>query len=74
MDRSRIFEFADSETVKSIHYDTDRRELEIRFVNGSRYLYFRVPEAIFERFMSAESAGKFVHQEIKNKYEFKRLE
>lgn len=68
-----IFEFHDSETVHFITYDSRKSELEIGFVNGSRYRYSDVPESVFGNFKNADSAGKFVHANIRNKFDFFRV-
>lgn len=41
--------FADSSNVDSIQYDTEKKELDIRFNEGDVYRYFDVDYDIFER-------------------------
>ena len=41
--------FADSSNVDSIQYDTEKKELDIRFNEGDVYRYFNVDYDIFER-------------------------
>lgn len=52
-----------SSNVKWIDYIRDLRILVVRFKGSSGYyLYYDVPESVFERFRMTDSPGKFVHQ------------
>ena len=43
------------------------------FVTGRRYLYERVPEDVFEAFLSASSRGGFFNSEIRDRYEYREI-
>lgn len=60
-----------SSNVKWIDYINDLEVLVVRFKNSSvYYLYFDVPESVYQKFKSTDSPGKFVHQYLlKYKYE-----
>jgi hypothetical protein len=63
-----------SSNVASVGYDDESRTLEIGFHNGSVYQYFDVPRAVYESLISADSAGSYLHQNIKGVYRFARVE
>ena len=48
-----------SSNIASIGYDSDRRVLEIEFLNRSVYQYFSVPENLFNGLMRADSHGSY---------------
>ncbi len=51
-----------STSVSRAWYDAEHRVLEVRFLNGSRWLYERVSPQTWREFKAASSAGKFVHE------------
>ncbi len=62
-----------SSNVKWIDYIRDLQILVVRFKGSSIfYLYYDVPEIIFERFRFTESHGRFVHQYLKG-YRYESL-
>lgn len=64
----------ESSNLKAIGYDPDTQSLYVDFLNNSRYRYLDVPEALFNRFLSSDSKGKFLHREIKLAgYEYEHL-
>lgn len=65
--------FPDSTAVSAIAYRAREHALDVTFVSGGVYRYFDVPEEVFDRFRYAESAGRFMHEEILEQYEFERL-
>ncbi|ARK94267.1 KTSC domain-containing protein [Burkholderia pseudomallei] len=62
-----------SSNISSIGYDADNQVLEVEFVNGSVYSYSGVPPGEYEGFMNADSKGKYLHANIKNRYSFIKL-
>lgn len=62
-----------SDNLKSVGYDPKTEELDIEFKSGTVYRYFRVPAHIYEALLSAPSAGKYHHQNIKDRFEFVKL-
>lgn len=54
-----------SSNIASIGYDSDRRVLEIEFLNRSVYQYFSVPENLFNGLMRADSHGSYFDSYIK---------
>jgi hypothetical protein len=65
--------FPDSTAVKTIAYRAHERALDVTFVSGHIYRYFDVPAEVYDRFQAAESAGRFLHAEILDQYDFERL-
>lgn len=57
-----------SRQIKSVAYETKAKRLHIKFLNNSTYAYLEVPKEVYIEFAKAESAGKFFHAEIKNKF------
>jgi hypothetical protein len=47
--------------------------LVIEFHDGSMYEYYGVPPSDYFGLMNAASHGKYFHQNIKNRYPFRRI-
>jgi len=69
MDRKYI----DSSMLRGIGYDADSSTLELEFNSGAVWQYFDFPESLWYEFETAESQGKFFHQQIKNQYSESRV-
>jgi hypothetical protein len=61
-----------SSNIDSVAWLNDT--LFIRFHHGGEYAYDGVPHNVFEDMLKAPSVGKFFHAEVKNKFEYRRLE
>jgi len=59
---------AQSNHVQYYTYDADLATLAVTFVNGSKYLYTRVPETVYNQFLRADSKGSFLHKNIIGNY------
>lgn len=59
----------ESSQVKAVGYDPAASELFIEFTRGAVYVYRGVPRDVYDRFLAAESKGRFFSQEIKGKFE-----
>ena len=62
--------YVDSSNVEAIGYDGDAWELHVQFVSGRSYVYYEVPQDVFDAFMSATSKGSFLNRKIKGVYHF----
>lgn len=62
-----------SSNIASIGYDEDNQILEIEFNDGSVYQYSGVPSSDYDGIMNADSKGKYLHANIKNRYPFVKL-
>jgi hypothetical protein len=62
-----------STDICSIGYDADSQILEIEFNSGGIYQYSDVPSGEYDGIMAADSKGKYLHANIKNRYSFVKL-
>lgn len=69
MDRQAV----KSSNLKSVGYDQSTNILEIEFLSGGIYQYFKVPNQIYLALMKATSKGSYFHKNIKNAYEYNRV-
>ena len=63
----------ESSNISWISYVKEENKLYIGFKNGSIYEYYDVPEKVFDNFMKANSKGKFLWSDIRDKFKYKRL-
>lgn len=47
--------------------------LKVTFKNGNEYLYEGVPANIYEEFLMSSSKGKYLHENIANRYNYTRI-
>ena len=47
--------------------------LKVIFTNGREYLYEDVPADVYEKFLVADSKGKYLHENIIGKYNYSRI-
>ena len=47
--------------------------LKVIFTNGREYLYEAVPADVYEKFLMADSKGKYLHENIIGKYNYSRI-
>jgi len=69
MDRQPV----QSSNLRSIGYDQNTNTIEIEFNDGGIYQYFNVPESIYLALMEAVSKGTYFHDNIKQRYKYKRI-
>ncbi len=60
-----------SSNIHSIGYDKIENILQVQFLHGTIYEYFKVPESVFNELMNAESKGKYATKNIFFKYQYK---
>jgi len=58
----------ESSNIASIGWEN--MELYITFNFGATYVYYDVPEEVFEEMLDAPSKGKYFHANIKGKYDY----
>lgn len=63
----------DSEMLVAAGYDEKSHSLKVVFRTGETYRYKNVPSFVYERLMSAESKGKFMHKYILGRFDYERL-
>ncbi len=63
----------ESSNIESVGYDPESARLEIAFLNGYVYEYYDVPQHIFDELLTADSKGKYAHQNIYKNYNQQRI-
>lgn len=63
----------ESSNLAEIGYDSDRKELAVKFKSGGTHHYVGVEPDRHSGLMSAESHGKYFNQNIKGQYEQKKI-
>lgn len=69
----------ESSQIYSIGHTPNANVLFIRFhsrapgTHGLTYAYFDFPAEKFQDFLKAESKGRFLNQEIRDKYKYQKL-
>ncbi len=72
--RSRIKrEPVTSSNVASVGYSRHLRALEIQFTRGAVYRFLDVPPAVHRGLIASPSKGRFIAENIRNKYRFVRV-
>ena len=62
-----------STVIRRFNYRPERRELEVTFTTGRRYLYSDVPEQAVEEFRAAFSKGVHFNRYIRDHYPYREL-
>jgi len=62
-----------SRTLASALYHPRRRQLELEFNSGKRYLYFHVPPQCYRELLRADSKGAYFNRNIRNRFPFQDL-
>lgn len=57
-----------STVIRGAWYLPRRRQLDLEFTSGRRYVYSGVPMAVAVGFAEAESKGRFYNREIRNRF------
>jgi hypothetical protein len=65
------FDTPESSTIVRVTYDSEQQILKVEFKNGD-YVYYDVPEYVFEGMRNAPSKGQYLAQEIKGRYRYSR--
>jgi len=63
----------DSEMLVAAGYDQKSHSLLAVFRTGETYRYKNVPSFVYERLMSADSIGKFMHKYIIGRFDYERV-
>ena len=63
----------DSDMLRLVGYDARARILEVVFNKGGQYQYKEVPPSEYQKLMSAESIGKYMHLYIIDRYDCERI-
>jgi len=63
----------DSEMLVAVGYDEKSHSMLAVFRTGETYSYKNVPSFVYERLMSADSKGKFMHKYVLNRFDYDRV-
>ena len=63
----------DSEMLVAAGYDQKFHSLIAVFRTGETYRYKNVPSFVYERLITADSKGKFMHKYILGRYDYERV-
>ncbi|MBQ3646536.1 MAG: KTSC domain-containing protein [Synergistaceae bacterium] len=59
-----------SSDLKSVGYDSEKRLLEVEFLNKSIYQYSRVPQTVYNELMNANHKGEYFSRYIRDNQNF----
>jgi hypothetical protein len=62
-----------STVIRSFEYAPETSVLTIRFVAGTVYEYYEVPQQVYDAFLSFREKGIFYNTHIKRKFRFMRI-
>ena len=68
MDRQPV----QSTILRSVGYDTDKKNMEIEFHSGLIYQYSSVPSKVYADLISAPAVGKFFSDKVRNRFRAKQ--
>jgi hypothetical protein len=57
-----------SSAIAQVAYDDHRQLLQVKFRDGSQYLYVDVPPAVYHGLLSAQSQGAYFNRTIRSAY------
>ena len=63
----------ESTTLVTVSYDDARELLQLEFCSRAVYLYFGVPEAVFEALLDAPSKGRYFNGAIRGRYPYRQI-
>ena len=63
-----------SSVIRHFVYHPVRRELEVWFVSGRRYLYHEVPPETASAMREAFAKGEFFNAQIRDRFAYTRIE
>jgi len=55
------------------HIAWSEGKLTVTFTGNKKYEYLEVPQSIYDKAIAADSIGKFIASEVKNKYKYNRI-
>ena len=62
-----------SSNLKRVSYNSRSHEMLIQFQSGAVYQYWDVPGNVSQGLMQAESPGRYFSQNIRSRYNYKRV-
>ena len=62
-----------SSVIHHFTYNESKSILRVFFVSGIAYDYLNVPKVMYDKLRESFSKGKFLNEQIKGKYRFKKV-
>lgn len=62
-----------SSEIEWIGYEQRNHMLQVEFIEGQTYQYQNVPETVYLNFLQADSHCNFLNEQIKGRYNFRRI-
>ena len=63
-----------STNIDSVGYNADTQTLTVKFrVSGQTYEYYNVPQNLYEGLMASESKGKYINDNIRSQFNYRRV-
>lgn len=62
-----------SSNLSAIGYDPDLHELTVLFTTGAKYVYEGVSAEVHRTLMEAESVGRYFMQNVKGKFDTRKV-
>ena len=62
-----------SSNLKRVSYNSRSHEMLIQFQSGAVYQYWDVPGNISQGLIQSDSPGKFFNQNVRNRFNYKRV-
>ena len=66
-------EAVESSNLAAVGYDERQQVLEVAFLDGSVYQYYRVPADVYRELMEAPSHGSYFYWNIREAYRYYRI-
>jgi len=66
-------EYVSSSNLRSVGYDEWTGTLEVEFRNGGVYQLYDVPASLYHGLMDAGSKGSFYHDNLRSRYDYRRV-
>ena len=62
-----------SSNLESVGYNTETEELYVKFKGSGTYKYSGVPVSTYNDLLSAGSAGKYFHSNVRNVFPYEKV-
>lgn len=69
----KVVKFKDSSFIKNLSWDPDSESLFIAFNSGTTWVYYSVPESVYDDLAKASSIGSYFNKMIRDKYPSQRI-
>lgn len=74
MDKEYKQHIPDSSFIFACLWNIEYQTLAVLFKTGSIWVYYNVPEEVYEELITAESTGNYFNSNIRNVYEAEKID